>query len=167
MIKAIVYTSNTGTTREYARLLSETITLPYYSFSEAQDKLKKQTEIIYLGWLMAGTIKGYKEAKKNYKICAVCGVGMGRTGTQVEEITKKANISEEIPVFTLQGGFDLKKLTGAYKFAMNTMVKVSGKALQKKENKTEEEEEMLDMILHGANKVSINNLKEVLNWYKE
>lgn len=167
MIKAIVYTSNTGTTREYARLLSETITLPYYSFSEVQDKLKKQTEIIYLGWLMAGTIKGYKEAKKNYKICAVCGVGMGRTGTQVEEITKKANISEEIPVFTLQGGFDLKKLTGAYKFAMNTMVKVSGKALQKKENKTEEEEEMLDMILHGANKVSINNLKEVLNWYKE
>ena len=140
MIKAIVYTSNTGTTREYARLLSETITLPYYSFSEAQDKLKKQTEIIYLGWLMAGTIKGYKEAKKDYKICAVCGVGMGRTGTQVEEITKKANISEEIPVFTLQGGFDLKKLTGAYKFAMNTMVKVSGKALQKKENKTEEEE---------------------------
>lgn len=124
MIKAIVYTSNTGTTREYARLLSETITLPYYSLSEAQDKLKKQTEIIYLGWLMAGTIKGYKEAKKNYKICAVCGVGMGRTGTQVEEITKK-------------------------------------------ENKTEEEEEMLDMILHGANKVSINNLKEVLNWYKE
>lgn len=167
MIKAIVYTSNTGTTREYARLLSETITLPYYSLSEAQDKLKKQTEIIYLGWLMAGTIKGYKEAKKNYKICAVCGVGMGRTGTQVEEITKKANISEEIPVFTLQGGFDLKKLTGAYKFAMNAMVKVSGKALQKKENKTEEEEEMLDMILHGANKVSINNLKEVLNWYKE
>ena len=167
MIKAIVYTSNTGTTREYARLLSETITLPYYSLSEAQDKLKKQTEIIYLGWLMAGTNKGYKEAKKNYKICAVCGVGMGRTGTQVEEITKKANISEEIPVFTLQGGFDLKKLTGAYKFAMNAMVKVSGKALQKKENKTEEEEEMLDMILHGANKVSINNLKEVLNWYKE
>lgn len=92
---------------------------------------------------------------------------MGRTGTQVEEITKKAKIPEEIPVFTLQGGFDLKKLTGAYKFAMNAMVKVSGKALQKKENKTEEEEEMLDMMLHGANKVSINNLKAVLNWYKE
>ena len=29
MIKAIVYTSNTGTTKEYARLLSETIALPY------------------------------------------------------------------------------------------------------------------------------------------
>ena len=167
MIKAIVYTSNTGTTKEYARLLSETISLPYYSLDEAGDKLKKQTEIIYLGWLVAGTIKGYKEANKKYNICAVCGVGMGRTGTQVEEISKKAKIPEEIPVFTLQGGFDLKKLTGAYKFAMNAMVKVSGKALQKKENKTEEEEEMLDMMLHGGNKVSIDNLKEVLNWYKE
>lgn len=167
MIKAIVYTSNTGTTKEYARLLSETISLPYYSLDETEDKLKKQTEIIYLGWLVAGTIKGYKEANKKYKIRAVCGVGMGRTGTQVEEITKKAKIPKEIPVFTLQGGFDLKKLTGAYKFAMNAMVKVSGKALQKKADKTEEEEEMLDMMLHGGNKVSINNLKDILNWYKE
>ena len=82
--------------KEYARLLSETIALPYYSLDEAEDKLKKQTEI-----------------------------------------TKKAKIPEEIPVFTLQGGFDLKKLTGAYKFAMSAMVKVSGKALQKKEDKTE------------------------------
>lgn len=167
MIKAIVYTSNTGTTKEYARLLGETTALPYYSLDEAGKKLKKQTEIIYLGWLMAGTIKGYKKAKKNYKICAVCGVGMGRTGTQVEEITKKAKIPKGIKVFTLQGGFDLKKLTGAYKFAMNAIVKVSGKALQKKVDKTEEEEEMLDMMLHGGNKVCIQNLKEILDWYKE
>lgn len=32
---------------------------------------------------------------------------MGRTGTQVEEITKRAKIPEEISVFTLQGVFDL------------------------------------------------------------
>lgn len=92
---------------------------------------------------------------------------MGRTGTQVEEITKKAKIPEEIPVFTLQGGFDLNKLSGAYRFVMNAMVKVSGKALAKKEDKTDEEEEMLDMMLHGANKVSMDNLKDVLDWYKE
>lgn len=167
MINAIVYTSNTGTTKEYARLLSETIALPYYSLDEAEDKLKKQTEIIYLGWLVAGTIKGYKEANKKYNLRAVCGVGMGRTGTQVEEITKKAKIPEEIPVFTLQGGFDLDKLSGAYRFVMNAMVKVSGKALAKKEDKTDEEEEMLDMMLHGANKVSMDNLKDILDWYKE
>ena len=167
MIKAIVYTSNTGTTKEYAKLLSETISLPYYSLDEAEDKLKKQTEIIYLGWLVAGTIKGYKEANKKYNIRAVCGVGMGRTGTQVEEITKRVKIPEEIPVFTLQGGFDLNKLSGAYRFAMNAMVKISGKALQKKEGKTDEEEEMLDMMLHGGNKVSMDNLKDILDWYKE
>ena len=50
---------------------------------------------------------------------------------------------------------------------MNAMVKVSGKALEQKEDKTEEEEELLDMMLHGGNKVSIENLKGVLNWYKE
>ena len=167
MIKAIVYTSNTGTTKEYARLLGETITLPYYSMEEAAKKLETQTKIIYLGWLMAGTIKGYKEAKKKYTICAVCAVGMGRSGTQDEEVRKKADIEEKIPVFTLQGGFDIKKLRGAYKFAMNAMIKVTGKALQKKEDKTEEEEEMLELILHGGNKVDIANLKGVFDWYQQ
>lgn len=167
MIKAIVYTSNTGTTKEYARLLGETITLPYYSMEEAAKKLEKQTKIIYLGWLMAGTIKGYKEAKKRYKIRAVCAVGMGRSGTQVMEVRKKADIKEEIPVFTLQGGFDINKLSGAYKFAMNAMIKVTGKALQKKEDKTKEEEEMLELILHGGNKVDIANLKGVFDWYQQ
>ena len=61
----------------------------------------------------------------------------------------------------------MNKLSGAYRFAMNAMVKVSGKALQKKEGKTDEEEEMLDMMLHGGNKVSMDNLKNILDWYKE
>ena len=30
-MKAIVYTSNTGTTKEYAKLLSDKLSLPYYS----------------------------------------------------------------------------------------------------------------------------------------
>lgn len=39
------------------------------------------SEIIYLGWIMAGGIKGYKEAAKLYKVRAVCGIGMGQTCT--------------------------------------------------------------------------------------
>ena len=166
-MRAIVYTSNTGSTEKYAKMLSHQVVVPAYSMEEAKKKVKPGAEIIYLGWLMAGTIKGYKEAKKRYKIRAVCAVGMGRSGTQVMEVRKKADIKEEIPVFTLQGGFDINKLSGAYKFAMNAMIKVTGKALQKKEDKTEEEEEMLELILHGGNKVDIANLKGVLDWYQQ
>lgn len=45
---------------------------------------------------MAGGIKGYKKAAKKYKVCAVCGVGMGQTGTQLKEIREKnKNFTED------------------------------------------------------------------------
>ena len=90
------------------------------------------SEIIYLGWIMAGGIKGYKEAAKLYKVRAVCGIGMGQTGTQLKEVRDKNAIPQRIPLFTLQGNFDVKKLHGAYRFMMNVMVKTVGKGLANK-----------------------------------
>ena len=73
MIKAIVYTSNTGYTGEYAKLLGEETRLPVYSLSDARKSLETGSEIIYLGWLMAGTVKGYPKAAKLFRVSAVCG----------------------------------------------------------------------------------------------
>lgn len=64
MIKAIVYMSETGHTKKYAELLGERISLPVYELNTAAKELPRGTEIIYLGWLMAGSIKGYKKAWK-------------------------------------------------------------------------------------------------------
>ena len=72
--EAIVYTSNTGYTAEYARMLGESTGLPVYDLNAAAAQLKPGTEILYLGWLMAGAVKGYKAAAKRYRVCAVCGV---------------------------------------------------------------------------------------------
>lgn len=58
-MKAIVYTTNTGSTESYARLLSQETGLPAYSMAEAKTQLDRNDEIIYLGWLMANSIKGY------------------------------------------------------------------------------------------------------------
>ena len=73
---AIVYTSNTGFTEKYAKLLGGKLFLPVYSLEEAKGKLAAGAEIIYLGWLMAGTVKGYKPAVRRYRIRAVGAVGM-------------------------------------------------------------------------------------------
>ena len=72
MIKAIVYTSNAGHTKQYAQLLGGKISLPAYSVKEAKRALAKGDEIIYLGWLMAGKIKGYKKANRRFSIKALC-----------------------------------------------------------------------------------------------
>ena len=163
---AIVYTSNTGTTKEYAKLLSDKLSLPYYSLDEIKNKVKPGGKIIYLGWIMAGGIKGYKEAAKLYKVRAVCGIGMGQTGTQLKEVRDKNAIPQRIPLFTLQGNFDVKKLHGAYRFMMNVMVKTAGKGLANKTDRTPEEDDMLDMMINGGKRVSLQNLKAVTEWYK-
>ena len=102
-MKAIIYTSNTGSTAEYAQLLGKKLNLPVHSLQQAKNKVLAGSEIIYLGWIMAGGIKGYKEAAKLYKVRAVCGIGMGQTGTQLKEVRDKNAIPQRIPLFTIQG----------------------------------------------------------------
>lgn len=164
-METIIYTSYTGSTKKYAELLGYEIDVPVLSAQEAKTKLSRNTKIIYLGWIMAGRIKGYASIKKKYQIVAVCAVGMGQTGSQIKEIRNKNNIPESMPLFTLQGNFNLEKLHGLYKIMMNIMTKTAGNALEKKENKTLEEEDMLEMM-KGGQRVSINNLYEVIEWYK-
>ena len=88
-MKAIIYISNTRSTAEYAQLLGNELNLSVHSLQQAKNKVLFGSEIIYLGWIMARGIKGYKEAEKLYKVRAVCGIGMGQTGTQLKEVRDK------------------------------------------------------------------------------
>ncbi len=77
-MKAIIYTSNTGSTAEYAQLLGKELNLPVHNLQQAKSMVPAGSEIIYLGWIMAGGIKGYKEVRD------------------------KNAIPQRIPLFTLQ-----------------------------------------------------------------
>ena len=48
-MEAVVYTSNTGSTEHYAKLLGHELRVSVYSTEEAGNKLPTGTEIIYLG----------------------------------------------------------------------------------------------------------------------
>ena len=65
---AIVYTSNTGYTAQYAKLLGKNTGLPVYSLTEAEEKLPGGNCVIYLGWLMAGKVQGYTKAARRYRM---------------------------------------------------------------------------------------------------
>lgn len=162
---AIVYTSNTGSTARYAQLLSEKTGLPAYPLDEAQRSLPANAEVIYLGWVMASGIQGLKTAAKRFKLRAVCAVGMGRTGTQTELLRSKNPVPDTVPLFTLQGTFDLNKLRGVYRAMMNVMVKTVGKKLSAKPDRSPDEDDMLDMMLNGSERVSAENLTAVTDWY--
>ena len=164
---AVVYTSNTGYTRRYAEMLGEKTGLPVYALSAAKAELARGSRVIYLGWLMAGKVRGYPGAAKRFHVQAVCGVGMGAAGSQLQEVRKTNRIPESMPLFTLQGGFDLQRLHGVYRVMMNIMARTAGKGLADKQNRTPEEDDMLDMMLHGGSRVTEEQLEGVLEWYRK
>lgn len=60
-------------------MLGHQIGLSVYKLEDAKKFLKKGTKIIYLGWIMASGIKGYKDSEKHFDGRMVCAVGMGET----------------------------------------------------------------------------------------
>lgn len=160
---AIVFSSNTGFTEQYAKMLSGETGLPVYNLKEAKGKLNNGAKVIYLGWLMASKIKGLNKAKKIYDVCAVCGVGMSADDSQLKEMIKSNGIADT-QTFLLQGGFDMNKLHGVYKFMMQMMKNFVGKKLAEKPDKTAEELDMLDLLENGGSRVSIDKLAPVLTW---
>ena len=166
MIKAIVYTSQTGYTAAYAALLADKTGVKAVSLEEAVSAVPEQSEILYLGWLMAGKVQGYDKARKIYRVSALGGVGMGRTGTQLDDIRRQNGVSEAMPVFSLQGGFDRTRLRGLYRFMMTVMAKTAGRSLANKVGRTPEEDDMLDLMTNGGSRVSEDNLTAVLAWFE-
>ena len=164
---AIVYTSNTGFTAQYASLLGGETGLPVYSLEDASKSLPQSSPIVYLGWLTAGKVQGYDKAVTKFNLQALCAVGMAKCGSQMEDVRKSNNLPQGLPLFTLQGGFDLKKLRGVYKFMMLVMSKTVAKKLAAKPDRTPDEEDMLDLFQNGGNRVSLENLRPVLAWYEE
>ena len=160
---AIVYTSNTGHTRQYALLLGEQIGLPAYYLDEANSQLSGGSPVIYLGWLHASHVKGYSKASKRFALCAVCGVGLCDTGTLTSEVRKATSIPEDIPLFTLQGGIDHSRLKGMDKL----MISMLTKGLAAKKQRSAQDERMLELLSGDESFVSPENLSEVLQWYRE
>ncbi|MEA5038917.1 MAG: hypothetical protein VB086_03670 [Clostridiaceae bacterium] len=160
---AIVYTSNSGFTEKYARLLSDRTGLPVFSLGTGCPE--KGAKVIYLGWLMAGSLKGFSQAARQWDVQAVCAVGMAPPSVRQEaETRKKCRLPDNVPVFVLQGGFNIHKLHGVYRLMMKIMAATAGRALEKKVNRTPEEQDMLDLLRDGGDRVTPEALNPVLTW---
>lgn len=162
---AIVYTSNTGFTAQYASLLGGETGLPVYTLEDAEKSLPQNSLIVYLGWLAAGKVQGYDKAVTKFNLQALCAVGMTRSGSQMEDVKKSNKLPEGLPLFTLQGGFDLHKLRGVYKLMMTVMSKTVAKKLAAKTDRTPDEDDTLDLFQNGGSRVSLENLRPVLEWF--
>lgn len=156
---AIVYTSCTGHTQQYAQMLGKELDLSVYSAEEGIAQLPRGCRVIYLGWLRAGRVKGFRKAARHFHICAVCGVGMFDTGTMTDEVRKATAISPSIPLFTLQGGIDKSRLKGMNKKIIAMLIK----GLSDQKQRSPQDERMLELLLTDKNYVSRENIQDVLS----
>lgn len=159
MIKAIVYKSNTGHTMQYAKMLGEKLNIPFYTIKQANENLKRNDEVIYLGWIFATKISGLNKVRNKYDIKCYGAVGVYPADNEYIETLKKTNNIDK-PLFYMRGGIDYTKLEGLKR----KVFQMVGKALEK-ENK-EENKELVKMFKNGANFVSEENLKEILQYIK-
>ena len=166
MIQAIVYTSNTGSTEQYARLLGQETGLPVCSLMEAKKALKSGTQILYLGWIMADGIQGYADAARLYRIPMVCAVGMEPAGKE-QALREKNGIPQDAALYALQGGYSPDRLRGVQKLMMRMITGSIIKKLAAKANRTPGEDDLLDLMAHGGSRVSLDNLSGPIQWCRE
>ena len=156
MIKAIVYKSNTGHTKQYAEMLSKSLKVPIYNLEEAKLKLKKHDEIVFLGWVCATKIQGLSKIK-NYNVKCIGAVGVYPTEKNYIESLRKTNkLNAEL--FYLRGGLNYNKLTGLKKKVLQFV-----RNMMEKENKVENQE-IIKIFKEGANYVSYENLEPMLKY---
>lgn len=159
MLKAIIYKSKTGHTKKYAEMLGEKLNMPFYEIKEAEKKLNKNDEIIYLGWICATRIVGLNKILKKYKVNCCGAVGAyPKTDENVQNIKNANNI--KTPLFYMQGGIDYTKLNKIYKKLLQTI----GKTIQNSSDNVDEE--IVEMFEKGKSFVCEENLKEIEEYLK-
>ena len=164
--RIIVYSSNTGFTEQYAKLLGRALDMPSYKLGNVP-ACHKGAEAIYLGWLFAGKIVGYRKCAKKYNISCAVGVGMSPPSPELAEgLRATEKIPAGTPVFYLQGGFDITKLKGPMKLVMKVKCKEIAARLNAKGELTQAERATLEMTQGAASAVDGANLAEIIALYK-
>lgn len=148
----IIYNSQTGFTKRYAKWIAEATGADCFELSEAKKKnLATYEAIIFGSWVCAGGISKLSWFKSNIdkwsdkKLIVFC-VGASPIDNPEIEPALKQNFKEsewkKVSVFYCQGGFNYEKMSTPSKL----MMKIFIKTLKAKKNKTEAEEEMIKMI---------------------
>lgn len=156
---SIIYVTNTGSSKKYAEMLSEKTGYPCYSLSESDAAVG--SDIVFIGWVMAGTLQGLAEARTKFgTLKAVVAVGMMKTEGQDAALKEKNSISE--PFFSLAGAFNVRKLSGMYKMMMGMMLKmIKAKMSESDDPKAKEAVKMFD---EGFDMVSEENLSDLVDF---
>ena len=151
----VIYTSQTGFTKKYAKWLAERMKADILDLKDAQKKstgfFDGYQAIVYGGWAMAEKISkvkwylGKAPSWKDKRLAVFCVGGSPCDNPQTEVMMKNILDDEQrkyIKAFYCQGGFNYEKMSAGSKFAMKMFINM----LKKKKNPSEEDKAMVERI---------------------
>ena len=153
MSRVIIYKSKTGHTKRYAKILSEELDIPCYSYKEA--KVRDNDGVIFLSYIYASKIIGLSKALNKYNVKAIIAVGALAYSNDYLKTLKDANNIDR-PFFYLRGGIDYNKLN----FFFRKFLPIIGKDIAK------DDKELLNLFKNGGDFVTKDNLKDVIKHLK-
>lgn len=178
MKSIVVYESKYGSTERYAKWIGEELSCRVSNISEVSlEELLTYDNIVFGGWLHAGTIKGLKKISDNIekfknKNLTVFYVGLSiidNTDNKEYKEIKEKNFKDmkDINTFYLRGAFNYQKLNFVDKIMMTIFKFILKK--QKEEEMDDNTKGMLDAYdnpVDFVNKESIKPIIESLNTMK-
>lgn len=159
---AVIYCSKTGHTAKFAELLAGKTGLPCWSVEEAPEHVKKGEKVVFLGWLFAGYVRGYRKARRSYDVVLTAGVGMKPPNDKDRARLANQNGIRFADFRLLLGGFDMTKLTGLDRLIMTAITNSLKKKLGKKEILTDDEKLLLSVATNNLDCVSEDKLEDIV-----
>lgn len=142
----IVYRSKTGFTQRYAELAARELNCAACPLADAPSGLSQYRAVAFGSRLHAGTVDGWKKAKKLLEARGAKRLVLFATGAmpcealaQIQKVWEQNLTPEErnrIPHFYLQGGLSYEKMGGLDR----AMMKFAAWAMTRKKAKTPEDE---------------------------
>ncbi len=169
----VIYHSQTGFTKRYAKWIADAAGADCLDLSEAKKKnLDKYDAIIFGGFACAGSIsklgwfKSHIEQWADKKLIAFC-VGASPIDSPDIEPALKQNFNEtqwkKVTVFYCPGGLNYERMS----VPSRLMMKLFLKTLDAKKDKTEAEQEMVKMITASYDISDKQYIEPILNCLNE
>lgn len=174
MKSIVIYKSNTGYTKEYSLMLSESLNCEVIPLDRIRTlNLSDYDTIIFGGGVRASKITGIKslikrlpqDASQNIIIFAVGANGLSDHNTQELRAKNLVENNIDYPLFYMQGGFDPEKLN----FALKIMLQGLAKSMKKKADKdpeslSQEDKDFLAFFQDKHDEVSKDNTLPLISF---
>ncbi len=165
----VVFYSKHGYVKRYVDIIGNAIGCDAVPVEKLKaDMLGRYDKILYIASVTNFAMRGLKKFADFYDICykklVMCGVGLSPYRNYLPSRVKQASISvayeKFIPVFYMQGGFDVDELTRTEKFSIAMRMR----SIKMSEVLEDEDKFLLDAANTPVDEVKLENAKPLIDY---